>query len=96
MLQQEQSALFDILGKTSTKDSDKFKLLEHRGWDVRREFDHRVLDGCHGYLLLECISGPVDAGDHDVVICKVADFTVDANSDGVLLYTAYLRERGLL
>lgn len=88
--------LFDVLGKTSAKDANKFKLLQDLGWGVRSQFGHRVLEGCHGYLMLECMSGPVDAGDHDVVICEVTDYIQDTDTDSNLLYTAYLRKTGIL
>eukprot|EP00892_Ulva_mutabilis_P006799 jgi/Ulvmu1/4491/UM002_0217.1 len=96
VLRREQLPAFEILGKTSAKDSDKFTMLKDGDWGVKHEFGHRVLEGCHGYLLLECIGGPVDAGDHDVVICKVTEYAQDADSDSQLLYTAHLRESGLL
>lgn len=96
VLIQKQSVLFDVLGKTSAKDKNKLEILKDRGWNITDEFGHHVLEGCHGYLLLQCISGPVDAGDHDVVICKVTEYLQNANSDSNLLYTDFLRERGLL
>lgn len=96
VLRQEQAVLFEILGKTSAKHSNKFNMLQDLGWGVKSEFGHQVMEGCHGYLLLECMSGPVDAGDHDVMICKVIDYLTDAETNSDLLYTAHLRERGLL
>lgn len=72
VLTSHQRHLLYLLGKVSGHSVDKLgePLVQRNGTCT---FDgHTVLDHCHGYLTIERVSGPVDAGDHEVFVCKVA------------------------
>ena len=88
--------LFPLLGKTSAASNEHKMSLLREQHPLTSVFGHDTLAGCHGYVLLQMMSGPVDAGDHDVVICSVAEFEQHGDSTASVLTTDELRSRELL
>jgi hypothetical protein len=88
--------LFPLLGKTSAASNrSKLSLIEEQH-PLHIVFEHQVLVGCHGYVLLQMMTEPVDAGDHDVVICSVKDYEQRSETTADVLSTATLRNQGLM
>lgn len=88
--------LFPLLGKTSAvTEADKMALIEERH-PLITVFGHKVLAECHGYIHVQMINEPVDAGDHDVVICAVSDYEQLGVSTSDTLSTDVLRSHGFL
>lgn len=89
-------ALFPLLGKTSAaSNANKLSLLGEQH-PLVNIFDHQALADCHGYVLLKMMKEPVDAGDHDVVICSVAEYEQHGESTADVLSTGTLRSHGLM
>lgn len=88
--------LFPLLGKTSAASNEHKMSLLREQHPLTSVFGHDTLAGCHGYVLLQMMSGPVDAGDHDVVICSVAEFEQDGEDTADVLSTSKLRGHGLM
>jgi len=102
--------LFQLLGKTSGRDVDKYAELDRRGFPVKQFAAQRVLADCIGVMSLRIVSLSENklessggsntdtffpAGDHDVVICAVEEFdTFDAFKEP--LYTGQLRKEGYM
>jgi hypothetical protein len=88
--------LFHLLGNTSAaSDTNKLSLIgeQHPLFNI---FDHQVLAGCHGYVLVQMTTEPVDAGDHDVMICSVKEYEQCSETTADILLTDTLRSQGLM
>ncbi|KAL4534178.1 hypothetical protein Ndes2526B_g06946 [Nannochloris sp. 'desiccata'] len=97
--------LFQLLGKTSGRDVDKYAELDKRAISVKEFAGQRVIADCIGVMALRVVSFSENkvetktdffpAGDHDVVICAVEEFeTFNAYEEP--LYTSQLRKEGYI
>jgi hypothetical protein len=91
--------LFDLLGKTSAVDVDKLSLIETKlnedeGQALETVYGHQCIPNCHGYVLIYMMSGPVDAGDHDIVICSVSEYKQRTRAKSEVLSTHTLQNMG--
>lgn len=112
LLRKQHAPLFHLLGKTSGRDVDKFKtLLNHTNTSSTKTTattttttiqwrGHTILEDCCGAMelvIVPGIGGPIECGDHDVVICDVtATYTNDTTTNGDILYTDHLRDLGYM
>ena len=58
-----------------------------------------LLPGCQSYLRLTLVGALIDAGNHDVAVCRVTDMFVDDDQPKVKgghLTTGYLRDLGII
>lgn len=84
--------LFQLLGKQSGRDVDKFAELANRGVPTREFEGEMIISDCVGAMKLR-IASSMSAGDHDVVLCAVEEFeTFNAHLEP--LYTGQLRKEG--
>jgi flavin reductase (DIM6/NTAB) family NADH-FMN oxidoreductase RutF len=104
LLGKQHAPLFHLLGKTSGRDVDKFKaLMNHTTTTTTTTTTtiqwkgHTILEDCCGAMelvIVPGIGGPIECGDHDVVIC---DVTATYATDTVgILYTDHLRNLGYM
>ena len=108
-LAEQHAPLTHVLGATSGADVDKEAACEACGFGWSESAgdggDERLLPGCTAYLRLVQQGDLIDAGEHDVAICKVEAMYAappeDADDELGLqplapLSTEQLRERGLI
>ncbi|KAI8470247.1 MAG: hypothetical protein J3K34DRAFT_421063 [Monoraphidium minutum] len=95
ILQQSHSSLVPLLGKRSGRDVDKLAEVERLGFSLKDAFGLPVLADAAGILELRVSSDFIPCGDHDVVVCDVVAWR-DAAGPRAPLYTAYLKQTGLL
>eukprot|EP00635_Sarcinochrysidales_sp_CCMP3193_P000751 CAMPEP_0118908596 /NCGR_PEP_ID=MMETSP1166-20130328/11539_1 /TAXON_ID=1104430 /ORGANISM="Chrysoreinhardia sp, Strain CCMP3193" /LENGTH=526 /DNA_ID=CAMNT_0006847993 /DNA_START=1 /DNA_END=1581 /DNA_ORIENTATION=- len=96
LLTPKQASLARPLGGASGRDVDKRKICEAAGFPWTTWRGYEVLPGCAAYVELEEVSR-VDAGDHEVKICRVLDAEQAIQGGGQqTLGTAALRRLGLI
>lgn len=97
VLRKKHMPLFELLGKTSGRAVDKAAAAQDAGFAVARFFGHSVIADCYGFLEIEMLgSRPVSVGDHDIVICAVANHMSNPANEADVLYTHHLREAGYM
>eukprot|EP00440_Ansanella_granifera_P012806 gb/GFBE01013909.1/.p2 GENE.gb/GFBE01013909.1/~~gb/GFBE01013909.1/.p2 ORF type:complete len:122 (-),score=28.68 gb/GFBE01013909.1/:12-377(-) len=101
VLSEQHAELTHLLGGQSGFNFDKAEGCRARGfeWCSESGFEEKLLPGCLAYLKLSLQGEVIDAGDHDVAICKLDGIyypksQTESNSD--LLLTDLLRDRGLI
>ena len=112
LLRRDHSKVVRLLGGTSGSDVDKeaqcanlgfpWVKLDDAGCEVgREEGSPMVLPGCAYYIRLVLMGELIDAGSHDVAICRVESMLVDEGSSACKEYpgylsTATLRDMGII
>jgi flavin reductase (DIM6/NTAB) family NADH-FMN oxidoreductase RutF len=102
LLTEPHSKLVRLLGSTSGYDVDKQSECRKLGFEwvslQQRKDAPLVLPGCAHYLSLKLQGELIDAGSHDIAICRVDSMFVDYNESkqGGLLMTATLRDMGII
>mmetsp|Transcript_29512 Transcript_29512/g.64462 ORF Transcript_29512/g.64462 Transcript_29512/m.64462 type:complete len:267 (-) Transcript_29512:88-888(-) len=95
ILGEQHAELLPLLGKSSGHEIDKIAEVKERGFDVVERFGVPTLADCLGVVELEIVNIQ-DVGDHDVVLCDVVGYE-ELTPEGMSpLYTAKLRELGLI
>jgi len=95
ILGEQHAELLPLLGKSSGHEIDKIALLEERGFETVERFGVPTLASCLGVVELSIVNIQ-DVGDHDVVLCDVERYEDFASESDLPLYTAKLRELGLV
>lgn len=95
VLAKEHSSLFQLLGKETGRHTDKLEELKRRGVPTITFWGTTVLTNAVGLVKLRIDSEVKNAGDHDVVICKVDAWETWRPPSDVLT-TGDLRIEGLL
>ncbi|KAG2482795.1 hypothetical protein HYH03_018285 [Edaphochlamys debaryana] len=96
VLQQQHVPLFQLLGKTSARDTDKLAAIEAAGFRFRERLGLATLEDAACVMELEAASDFVPCGDHEVVLCRVTRFEDLAEGPDGVLYTDTLRKAGLM
>ena len=101
LLSEPHSSLVYTLGGQSAADVDKAAACADAGFgwlDGPGEGTAMVLPGCASYIRLVQVGELQDAGEHDLALCRVEEFLVEAQgaTDEVALSTAALREAGII
>eukprot|EP00242_Pyramimonas_sp_CCMP2087_P008907 CAMPEP_0198198862 /NCGR_PEP_ID=MMETSP1445-20131203/2224_1 /TAXON_ID=36898 /ORGANISM="Pyramimonas sp., Strain CCMP2087" /LENGTH=232 /DNA_ID=CAMNT_0043868523 /DNA_START=151 /DNA_END=849 /DNA_ORIENTATION=+ len=95
ILGEQHAELLPLLGKASGHEIDKIALLEERGFETVERYGVPTLASCLGVVELSIVNIQ-DVGDHDVVLCDVERYEDFASESDLPLYTAKLRELGLI
>ena len=100
LLSREHAQLVHSLGGLSGDDIDKASACAKAGFawlDLEQSHNEQILPGCVAYLRLVQVGEPIDAGEHDLVVCRVESFALaDSPPPQYALSSAHLRAAGLI
>ncbi|KAG2449974.1 hypothetical protein HYH02_000078 [Chlamydomonas schloesseri] len=96
VLQKQHASLFQLLGKTSSRDVDKLAAIRDKGFALEERFGIPTLEDAACVMELQVTSDFMPCGDHDVVLCKVVAYENLADDPSAVLYTDTLRKAGLM
>ena len=99
ILGRQHAPLFELLGKCSGRDVDKYSKVEELGYSLVDWNGHKVLSDCFGRIEVQLVKeqAPVHCGDHDVIFADILDsWHIEDDSNIEALYTQHLRDDGYM
>ena len=99
LLMERHAPLTHLLGGQSRRDVDKAAGSKALGFEWQRDdaVEELLLPGCAAYIRLVLVGDVVDAGDHDIAVCRLEKILVPASeAQGGSMMSAFLREQGLI
>jgi len=99
VLTERHAPLTYLLGGQSRRDVDKAAESKALGFEWWRDdaVEELLLPGCTAYIRLVLVGDVVDAGDHDVAVCRLDKVLLPASGGhGGSLMSEFLREQDLI